>query len=303
MKKYFKFFIVIVISSCFSLLFHITGSEAQAVDKDWTFDPKTSSLIPNYLGKVKVINGKANIGERELKKGSKVYPQDLVQTAEKSFVVIEMIDLTDITIGPKSEFKVEKWVYRTKNDREVTFSVIKGQWRALVKSKSKDDDQLKIKTSVISMGIRGTELLVNVNTVDGGEVTQVALLEGQIHFDGDLPANIKKDLLPGDYAIFEKNVSGLNQQEKKLTPDEMKSYQLFSAPEVHRLLELIDSVVLDKKSTTKVTEPLNVKNDQTTSELFLSKKNNSEKTDSSLKSFKKNLKILNSIREQNIKSN
>jgi hypothetical protein len=153
------------------------------------------------------------------------------------------------------------------------------------------------------MGIRGTELLVNVNTVDGGEVTQVALLEGQIHFDGDLPANIKKDLLPGDYAIFEKNVSGLNQQEKKLTPDEMKSYQLFSAPEVHRLLELIDSVVFDKKSTTKVTEPLNVKNDQTTSELFLSKKNNSEKTDSSLKSFKKNLKILNSIREQNIKSN
>ena len=302
MKKYFKFFIVIVISSCFSPLFHLGKFEAQAVDKDWTFDPKTSSLIPNYLGKVKVINGKAVIGERELQKGSKIYPQDLVQTAEKSFVVIEMIDLTIVTIGPKSEFKVEKWIYRTKNDREVTFSVLKGQWRALVKSKSKDDDQLKIKTSVISMGIRGTELLVNVNAHQGADVTQVALLEGQIHFDGDLPANIKRDLLPGDYAIFEKKENGLNQQEKKLTPDEMKSYQLFTHPEVHHLLELIDSPVLDKKTEKIGTEILNIKNDQSSSELFLYKKNKITDTKNSLKSFKQNLEILNSIREQNIKS-
>jgi hypothetical protein len=81
---------------------YLPGLEAKGPDKDWVFDPKTSSLIPKYLGLVKALNGIAVIGERELKKGSKIYNNDLVQTSEKSFLVIEMIDLTTITLGPKS---------------------------------------------------------------------------------------------------------------------------------------------------------------------------------------------------------
>ncbi|MDD4972771.1 MAG: FecR family protein [Bacteriovorax sp.] len=279
---------------------HLPAFEAKALDKDWTFDPKTSSLIPKYLGLVKVVNGKVIIGERELKKGSKIYNNDLIQTSEKSFVVIEMIDLTVVTLGPKSDFKVENWSYRTKNDRDAVFSVIKGQWRALIKSKSKDDDQLKIKTPLVSMGVRGTELMVNVNTMEGREITQVALLAGHVHLQGELPS-IQQDLLPGDHAVIVKDQKGFEHRDRKLKPDEIKSYQEYTAPEVLRLL---DPVILDGEKEASnprlETEKIEAKNDSASApkskEEILKKK--IQQID---KSLKENLEILNTTREQNLK--
>lgn len=276
--------------------------EAKALDKDWTFDPKTSSLIPKYLGLVKVVNGKAIIGERELKKRSKIYNNDLIQTSEKSFVVIEMIDLTVVTLGPKSDFKVENWSYRTKNDRDAVFSVIKGQWRALIKSKSKDDDQLKIKTPLVSMGVRGTELMVNVNTIEGHEITQVALLAGHVHLQGDLPS-MQQDLLPGDHAVIVKDQKGFEHRDRKLKPDEIKSYQEYTAPEVLRLL---DPVTLDgEKEVTNPrleTEKIEAKNDSAAATAAPKSKEEILKKKIQVdKSLKENLEILNTTREQNLK--
>lgn len=294
MEKKLPFFIALITMCCL----HLPAFPAKAVDKDWTFDPKTSSLIPKYLGKVKALSGKAIIGERELQKGSKIYNNELVQTSEKSFVVIEMIDLTVITLGPKSDFKVEKWDYRTKNDRDAVFSVIKGQWRALIKSKSKKDDQIKINTSLISMGVRGTELLVNVNNIGDKEINQVAVLEGRVHLEGDLPKNMKKDLVAGDYAVIEKNATEVNQKEKILSPTEMKSYQQFIAPEVLRLLDPIafDSTSTDKKASSQ-SQVTNDKLPETASP-----PSNSNVPSSAYKSLEENLKILNTIREENLKS-
>lgn len=289
-------FILIIIL----LSMHLPVFEAKALDKDWVFDPKTSSLIPKYLGLVKVINGKAIIGERELKKGSKIYNDDLVQTSEKSFVVIEMIDLTVITLGPKSDFKVENWSYRSKNDREAVFSILKGQWRALIKSKSKDDDQLKIKTPLVSMAVRGTELMVNVNKFGTKEITQVALIEGHVHLQGEVPS-MQQDLIPGDHAVIVKDQKGFEHKDRKLKADEIKSYQEFTAPEVLRLLTPIafdgeteianpnlESEIIDakKSSLTKSSE---------SKELNLKLKKESDK------SLQENLEILNSTREKNLK--
>jgi hypothetical protein len=227
--------VLFIITFCLSL-FLIPS--ARALDKDWTFDPKTSSLIPNYMGKVKVLHGKAIVADRELEKGSKVYANDLISTAEKSLLVIEMIDMTVITLGPSSEFKVEKWSYRTKNDRDALFSILKGQWRALIKSKSKTREQLQIKTPQVSMGVRGTELLVNVLNQKNKDITQVALLEGAVHIYGS-NGNKDQDLQPGDHAIIIKGPQGIEHQNETLSSDKMKSFQEFVAPEVPRLLEPI----------------------------------------------------------------
>jgi hypothetical protein len=275
---------------------HLPAFEAKALDKDWTFDPKTSSLIPKYLGLVKVINGKAMIGDRELKKGSKIYNNDLVQTAEKSFVVIEMIDLTVVTLGPKSDFKVENWSYRTKNDRDAVFSVIKGQWRALIKSKSKYDDQLTINTPLVSMGVRGTELMVNVSTIGNKEITQVALLEGHVHLQGE-QASMPQDLLPGDHAVIVKDQKGFEHKDRKLKPDEIKSYQEYTAPEVLRLLDPVilegEKVVVNTASESAVTSA-SATAPKSKEEILKQKKEID-------KSLKENLEILNTTREQNLK--
>lgn len=262
---------------------------AQAPDKDWHFDPKTSTLIPNYLGIIKTIKGKANIGDRELKKGSRIYNNDVVQTAEKSFVVIEMIDLTMITLGPKSDFSVEKWAYRTKSDREAVFSVIRGQWRALIKTKSKEEDQLKIKTSLVSMGVRGTELMVNVNNIDTKEITEVALLEGFVHIEGK-NSETQKDLTPGEHVVYVKDQKGVENKERKLTPKEIKSYQEFTSPGILRLLDP-EPYLLSSALNSSKTE-----NIETVKDYYPSSAQKKEG-----RSLKEKLELLNSLREKNSK--
>lgn len=260
-------------------------------ERDWTLDPKTSTLIPKYLGKIKAISGKAIIGDRELKKGSKIYNNDLIETMEKSFIVMEMIDLTIVTLGPKSEFKVDNWAYRTKNDRDAQFNILKGQWRALIKSKSKDSDQLKIKTSLVSMGVRGTELMVNVLNIDGKDVTQVALLEGVVHMEGETP-ELKKDLSPGDHVTIIKSEKGFEHKDRKLDPLEMKSYQEYMAPDVIRLL---DPVKLETNAS-KISSKEIIGPEKTNT--FIDPNFQNEKKS---KSVQENLQILNTTREENRK--
>lgn len=196
--------------------------EVSAYDPDSTFDPKTSFFIPNYMGRIKMIRGNVFAGDRELGKGSKVYRNDLIKTSEKSFMVLELIDLTEITIGPNSEFKVEKWAYRTNNDRDAVISVLKGQMRAHVKSKTKYSEQIQFKTPMVSLGVRGTELLINVVEQLHKEITQVALLEGMIHLYGN-DAVEAQDLKPGQHLVLTKTADGFERQNKMLTKEEMQS--------------------------------------------------------------------------------
>lgn len=288
MKKILPLFLSLTVM----FILHLAAFPAKAIDKDWTFDPKTSSLIPKYLGKVKVLKGMAFIGDRELKNGSKIYNDELVQTKAASYLVIEMIDLTTVTLGPESDFLVENWSYRTKNDRNATFNVSKGKWRALIKSKSKDIDQLKIKTSLISMGVRGTELLVNVETLGDKVVNQVALLSGNIHMEGDLPDGMKKDMIAGDYAVIEKSGKTLEQRSKVMDAKEMKSYQEFVAP---RVLRLLDPEATASKDQSK-TGHSQVSADQISPSAHLL-----NKTEAPSKSLKENIEILNTTRENNLK--
>lgn len=297
---FMKNILIFFLSLATMVLVHLPAFEAKAIDKDWTFDPKTSTLIPKYLGKVKVLNGKAVIGDRELKKGSKIYNDELVQTFDKSFVVLELIDLTVITLGPNSDFKVDKWDYRTKNDRSAVFTVVKGQWRALIKSKSKDDDQLKIKTNLISMGVRGTELLVTVAKENEQELNQIALLEGNIHFEGELPDGLKKDLVAGDYALIKKDATGSSKKEKILNSDEMKSYQEFTAPEVLRLLDHV--ATNSHSSALPSSETQNGLENSNASSAHAIKESGVKKAKDSPHSLQENLNILNKTREKNRKS-
>jgi hypothetical protein len=262
----------------------------KADDKDWTLDLKTSTLVPKYLGIIKVLKGSAFIGDRELKKGSKVYNNELIHTLEKSFIVMEMIDLTVVTLGPLSDFKVENWAYRTKNDRNAQFNIVKGQLRALVKSKSKDPDQLKIKTSFVSMGIRGTQLMVNALNIDGKEVTQIALLEGSVHIEGDTPAT-SQDLVPGDHAVIVKTEKGLEHQDRKIKDTELNSYNDYIFPDVVRLLEPA------KLEGSKI----QAANDVVDNDDSKPVDTKLEPTSNSSKTTKENLKLLNKIHEENRK--
>ena len=259
-------------------------------DKDFILDLKTSTLIPKYLGKIKAMHGKVIIGDRELKVGSKIYNEDLVQTKEKSFALLDMVDLTTITLGPETDFKVEGWSFKTKNDRDAQFNVMKGQWRARVRSKAKELNQLKIKTPVVSMGIRGTELMVNVLKKNGKDVTQVALLSGEIHVEGGTP-DMTQDLVPGDHAVIIKSEKGIEHKDRKISEEERKHYQEFVMPEIPELLEpiKIEDSTLEAKNT--------VTSDQKKTQSSVVVPDSTGKT----KTVQENLEILNSVRQENLK--
>ncbi len=223
-----KFFVFIFI---FTLTFFVF-----AEDNDHYFDPKTSSMIPKYLGVVKKMKGKVLAEDRELAEGSKVYPSEKIKTSEGSFLIVELVDDTHLSLGPNSEFIMEGWKYRTKNDREGTFKIIRGQIRAFIKSKSKDNDQLKIETKLAAMGVRGTEFLVNESLKDNKNLTQIGLLEGKINLKSD-KLNFKKNLIPGDSITLFYDGNEALKMEKNLTKEELDFLNSESEPGVKNFLK------------------------------------------------------------------
>ena len=226
-------------------------AQAAAEDKkDWVLDLKTSTLIPNYAGKVKVIRGKVMAGENELAKGDKIYPKSLIKTSDKSFVVFELIDETVLSLGPQTEFLLENWNYKTKTDREAVLSLLIGKMRAEIKVKTKEADQLKIKSPLVAMGIRGTEVLLNNSMVNGKMVTQVALMEGSV-IVLNKGNNKKMNLAPNDYVEVMEGSTG-SEIEKKLTSEESLKYNAIVAPNEKLLMDFpiasIDAALLNDKS-------------------------------------------------------
>lgn len=281
----------------------VTASSVSAKDgKDWTLDLKTSTLIPKYVGSVKEIKGDVMVEDRVLQKGSKIYPRDTLKTQDKSFIKLELLDDTIITLGPKSEFIVESWIYKTKNDREAVFALMKGKLRAEIKSKSKEKDQLKVRSPLVAMGIRGTELTMNNNFVGNKEITQVALLEGRIQvLIGELKE--KLDMKPGDYIEIVKGISRTKHKAKVLQDDEFKELKTKQLPDQYNLMR--DAVLdPDLDSDAESSETSDETSKDYSDELI-----NAETTPQSAMnkvkikpaSLKEKIRILNEVREKNMK--
>ena len=187
----------------FTLLAFASLSFAQ---EDMVFDPTTSSVTPNFMGRVMLVKGegfaKGDDGEeRKLQKGFKVYKDDTIWTGKSSVMKIQLTDTSIITLGVESVVKMEEWEFKTQRDRNATLNVVKGKVRAYFRLKSKRPDQLKVKTGNISMGIRGTKILANSFKSKGGvDVNQMALIEGSAKLI-DSVTGFEKSFGVGDHYI------------------------------------------------------------------------------------------------------
>ncbi len=268
-------------------------------DKDWTLDLKTSTLIPKYVGSVKEIKGDVLVEDRVLQKGSKIYPRDTLRTQDKSYIKLELIDDTIITLGPKSEFAVENWSYRTKNDREAVFALIKGKLRAEIKSKSKEKDQLKVRSPLVAMGIRGTELTMNNQFIGNKEITQVALIEGKIQvLIGELKE--KLDMKPGDYIEIVKGISRTKHKARALASDEFAELKVTQLPDQYNLMK---DAVLDSDSDSDTEASGEISEDNNSAALSEESTSSSAMNRTRIKpaSLKEKIKLLNEVREKNLK--
>lgn len=180
-------------------------SEPDYNAEDFTFDPKTSTLVAKFMGRVTLLRGqvfaKGAKGNRKLAKGQKIFKNDLVYT-KNGLVKIELVDQTVITLNKNSEFNVSDWKYvPQKGERNSVINLLKGQMRTHFKMKARKKNKLEVKVNNVSMGVRGTKILANASSdTQGREITQIALIEG---YGRLLDANndFQKAMNPGDHYI------------------------------------------------------------------------------------------------------
>lgn len=197
-------------------------------NKDFTFDKDSNSIIPNYLGKVIILKGKATAKRKgadvPLSKGAKLYPKDIINTSARSFLKIEMVDTTLMTAGPSTKLSFENWQYKTKEDRKATFNLMQGKMRAHFKVKAKEDQALKIRVGHVAMGVRGTRILANKYEQRGGtQVSHVATLSGKTVVYDKVKDYQVEQKAGGQYISFlKKDGSLIKGEDRNLSPSELK---------------------------------------------------------------------------------
>ncbi|EQC45998.1 sigma factor regulatory protein, FecR/PupR family [Bacteriovorax sp. Seq25_V] len=122
-------------------------------------------------------------------------------------IKILFADKSIITLGPNTSFVVNTFqVHQTQ--RNAAFNLLTGKIRAEITKGQLDKNNVQVITKKVSVGVRGTEFLVNALA----EKTDVALLEGKI--DAQIGEKIL-EVEPGEY------FSSVDGEIRKMTPDQL----------------------------------------------------------------------------------
>ena len=92
-----------------------------------------------------------------LSSGSAVYSNEVVRTGQDSIAELGFVDSTKLSVGPKSEMKLDKFVYNPdKGKGAVVLQATRGSYRFV--TGVQDHESYKIKTPYATLGVRGTVL-------------------------------------------------------------------------------------------------------------------------------------------------
>lgn len=126
-----------------------------------------SSIFANEVAFVKKLRGTAYVTREgkdvALALGVKLLEKDIIFTNAKSSLCLIFKDQTRISIGPESEFSIEKGDFTPKKESIVT-NLSKGSVECITGLISKiNPAAFKIKAKTATMGIRGTRFIINVD--------------------------------------------------------------------------------------------------------------------------------------------
>ncbi len=174
-------------------------------------DQKTGKISYSAIGTVTFIKGKVyrtKIAEQtseELGVNFPILEKDIIQTAEKSAIKIQMSDSTIITLGQNSHFNFENFTAKSKSEREAAYALKMGKARVEVPVKL-SKGKLNFNTRTVSLGVRGTEFLMQQEIdKDGNSKEQIALLEGEIEIERE--DGKTQTMTAGDHYLLKKHSS------------------------------------------------------------------------------------------------
>src|SRR6266566_623865 len=117
-----------------------------------------------------------------LSDGSGIYANQTVRTGNRGMADLVFIDSTNLSVGPTSEVRLDKFVYDpTGSSGSVVLQATRGKFRFATGSQAKRAYQFD--TPDGSLGVRGTKVEVAVSTNPRDEcATKVRLIEGEANF-------------------------------------------------------------------------------------------------------------------------
>ncbi len=132
-----------------------------------------------------------------INQGSKVFRNEMIETAAKSTAQLIFVDETSLTVGPKSQVRLDSFVYdpKTRNG-EIVVNALKGAFRFVSGSARKT--AYRIKTPLATIGIRGTIIDGFVDSINN--LVLLILQEGAMEVCS--PAGCKDVTRAGTFVII-----------------------------------------------------------------------------------------------------
>lgn len=207
-------------------------------------DSANSRAIPNYFGKIKFIKGEVfrvdEEGNRQaLENGGKVVVGDKIDTGPLSYVSVEIIDDSLISLGQSSQLLFEESLFKDKKDRKMVYRLLHGQMRAQIPIKAKPGD-LQFRTKSTTMGVEGTIFLANsFANSDGMDVFECAVLEGKV-VTKSVGISTAQTILPGQHFVYMKKGETIDHGMKTLPEDISQEMMSREADVARDILPLLD---------------------------------------------------------------
>lgn len=129
-----------------------------------------ASFAANKAGKVLSITGRATATSpdgdiRQVSKGSDLYAKETITTSYSSYTRMKLDDGSYIMLRPDSRFVIDDFEYKKGKEDKGIFSLLRGGFRAIT-GLIADKKKYKYRTSVATIGIRGTGFIVRVCNSD-----------------------------------------------------------------------------------------------------------------------------------------
>jgi hypothetical protein len=125
----------------------------------------------NGAGAVKVVQGEVRVssaaGERVLRPGDRIAVADRLTTGEGGSASVVLRDGTTLVVGPKSQLQLKDFAFNsTTHEGSVKVSLLQGTLRMITGLIAKlNPASVSVETDTITMGVRGTDFIVEIQDV------------------------------------------------------------------------------------------------------------------------------------------
>jgi hypothetical protein len=136
-----------------------------------TFLISSACHATDLAGTVKSVKGQAHIQRGTVRMdvavGSSLHAQDKLVSGPASSVGITLRDSTLLTAGPNSSIELKKYAFDRNTNKGHMDTLIKQGTLAVVSGQmaKHNPDQVVFRTSTVTLGVRGTEFIIDVDAL------------------------------------------------------------------------------------------------------------------------------------------